>query len=283
MDMESKSTESKVQELEHILKKMGCVLVAFSGGVDSTLLLKVSKDILGDNVLAVTALSETTSRLERDDAVQLADTLGVEHLLVESHELELAEFVANPPDKCYICKKHRFANLISLAQQRGIPHVVDGGNMDDHRDFRPGIRATQQLGIRSPLMDAGLSKEEIRRLSKQLLLPTWNKPSAACLASRIPYHEHITADKLKQVDAGEQFLRDLGLSDQVRLRHHGNIARLEVDVKDIPRLIDENLRHEVTNFLKSIGFTFIALDLEGYSVGSLNRTLADMKGHENEH
>jgi uncharacterized protein len=265
---------SKYQDLQNILKKMGRVLIAFSGGVDSTLLLKVAKDVLVDEVLAVTALSETTPRHERKDAIDLAKALGAKHLLVQTHELKLPDFVKNPENKCYICKKDRFGGLIEIAREKGYHYVIDGGNQDDHRDYRPGIMAIQELGVRSPLSEAMLSKKDIRALSKQLNLPTWDKPSYACLASRIPYHSPITPEKLSQVEAGEEFLRELGLSGQIRVRHHNEIARLEMDAQDLRQFMQSALRKRVTEFFKGLGFKYVTLDLEGYSMGSLNRVIA---------
>jgi uncharacterized protein len=262
---------TKHQDLQNLLMEMKRVLIAFSGGVDSTLLLKVAKDVLGDQVLAVTALSETTSRHERLDAARLAKELSVEHLQVHTRELQIPEFVSNPENKCYICKKERFGGLIELSKKKGYCFVLDGGNLDDHSDYRPGIKATRELGVRSPLAEAGFSKQDIRTLSKQLGLVTWDKPSYACLASRIPYHSPISADKLRQVDDGEEFLRSLGCSGQVRVRHHNEIARLEIDARDLPKFLQPALRNKVVEHFKELGFSYIALDLEGYNMGSLNR------------
>jgi len=271
-----KDLQIKLNALQAVLHKMGRVLVAYSGGVDSTLLLRVAVDELGDNVLAVTALSATTAQQERRDAPRLAAELGATHRFVESSELELPAFVKNPADKCYICKKHRFGALVDMADKKGFDWVADGGNLDDQKDYRPGIRAVKELGVRSPLSEVGLNKVEIRTLSKQLNLSTWDKPSYACLATRIPFGRSITPAKLKQVDAGEDYIRKLGIDGQVRVRHYGDTARIELDSTDIGILAADPRRSQVVDYFKKIGFEFVTLDLTGYTMGSLNKAL-DLK------
>ncbi len=269
-----KKTQEKFERLKNNLRTLQKTVIAFSGGVDSTFLLKVAKDVLGtENVLAVTAVSETTPSHDITDAKNYAGTFGVHHIEIISQELTIPEFVNNPPNKCYICKKSRFRKIWEIARKYGFSIVIDGQNADDCFDFRPGSAATRELGVQSPLEETGLTKKDIRRLSKRLDLPTWNKPSCACLASRIPYYHEITAKKLKQVDSAETFLRKTGLSPQLRVRHHGDIARLELNPDDISKMNAKDFRSNIVQYLKSIGFQFIALDLEGYSPGSLNRTI----------
>lgn len=268
---------TRYEHLQNILQDMQEVLIAFSGGTDSTFLLKAARDVLGDKVMAVTALSETMPEHEKADADVFAQELKVKHLFINSNELEDPDFIKNPLDKCYICKKIKFGGLVRMAESKNIAWVADGENIDDAKDYRPGSLAARELGIRSPLREAGLTKSDIRLLSKELELPTWNKPAYACLASRIPYHQPITAEKLRQIDKAEAFIRKLNLSFQVRVRHEGDTARIEAGNEDIGRFTEHNVRNSIVSYLKSLGFKFIALDLEGYSTGSLNRVISSKK------
>ncbi|MFH1848002.1 MAG: ATP-dependent sacrificial sulfur transferase LarE [Candidatus Omnitrophota bacterium] len=262
--------QTKLGNLKRELKAFGSVAIAYSGGVDSAFLLKVALDALGgENVLAVTARSETYPQREFAEAKKLAKKLKARHRIIRTTELGIPNFKDNPLNRCYFCKKELFGKLKNIARQESIRVCLDATNADDLKDIRHGIRAARELGIRSPLAEAGITKKDIRAFSKKMGLPTFNKPSFACLASRFPHADRITEEGLARVDKAESFLRSLGIR-QARVRHHGRIARIEVEERDIRRLADKNTRLLVVKKLKGLGFDFISLDLEGYRTGSLN-------------
>jgi len=262
----------KLQKLQDILRGMESVVVGFSGGVDSTFLLKVAVEILKDKVMAITASSYTFPQREMMEAIEFAKNLGVKHMVIRSEELEIDGFSQNPKDRCYYCKRELFSKIIDIAKNEGFKYVIDGANFDDTGDYRPGMRAARELEVRSPLLEAELTKEDIRSLSKEMSLPTWNKPSFACLSSRVPYGQEITKEKLHMIDCSEQFLMDLGFR-QIRVRHHGDIARIEVSPDERNKFFDTEIMDKVAKRLKQIGFSYVTLDLKGYRTGSMNEVL----------
>lgn len=265
--------EQKYEKLQRLILEMGSVVVAFSAGVDSTFLLKVAHDLLGDRVLAVTSTSAIRPVETLKEAKDLAISIGVEHRVIQSKELEKEEFVSNDPQRCYYCKKELFEGIWDVAKAEGLNCVVEGSNFDDLDDFRPGMKAIKELQVRSPLLEAELTKEEIRELSKRLNLPTWNKPAFACLATRFPYGERLVADKLTKVGKAEGYLRQFNFK-QLRVRHHDDLtARIEVLPEDMPFFLEHRL--EVVARFKEVGYNYIALDLMGYRTGSMNEVLEE--------
>lgn len=266
--------EDKLNKLLTLLQQLESVVIGFSGGVDSSFLAAAAGKVLGDKAIAITACSETLPQSELAEAAAFASQIGIQHKLIKISELESPEFVANDADRCYYCKKLRFSALSKWAESEGYKWILEGSNADDVSDFRPGMRAVQELvGVRSPLLEVGLTKQDIRQISQEWGLPTHNKPSAACLSSRIAYGLPVTAARLQQVDAAEELLKKF-FSGQVRVRHHGDVARIEVQSEQFSLLANQTTVREIVSTLKSLGFTYVTLDLGGYQMGSMNQLLS---------
>ncbi|MFL0267620.1 ATP-dependent sacrificial sulfur transferase LarE [Candidatus Clostridium radicumherbarum] len=266
--------EQKFDKLKNILKELGSVAIAYSGGVDSTFLLKVASDVLSNNVIAVTAKSSTYPEREFNEARKFVEQFGAKHIVIVSEELEIEGFAKNPVNRCYFCKKELFTKVWDVAKENEIKYVLDGSNFDDTGDFRPGMKAAKELSVVSPLKLAELTKKDIRELSKRLGIPTWNKPSFACLSSRFPYGNEITIEKLSMVEKAEQFLMDMGFK-QIRVRHHGDIARIEVASSEREKFFDANIMDKVGIELQRLGFKYVTLDMLGYRTGSMNEVLTE--------
>ncbi|UCC45829.1 MAG: ATP-dependent sacrificial sulfur transferase LarE [Candidatus Zixiibacteriota bacterium] len=269
-----RETKDKLARLRDILQDLDSALLAFSGGVDSSFLLKVAHDMLGEKVVAVTSDSETMARPELQLAQSMAKSIDCKHILIKTNEMCDPDFVANSPDRCFHCKKTLFGKLTELAREHNLKYVIEGSNIDDVSDYRPGFRAIEQYGVRSPLKEAGLTKDDIRVLSKSMGLSTWDKPAAPCLASRIPYGSEVTPEKLHRIEKSEEYLHSLGLR-VVRVRDHGAVARIEAPPENLPMLIDPAKSAEISDSLKSFGYQYVAVDLKGFRSGSLNEPLKD--------
>jgi pyridinium-3,5-biscarboxylic acid mononucleotide sulfurtransferase len=267
-----KTLDAKLEQMRAIFAPMRSLVVAFSGGVDSTLVLKVAHDALGDSVLALTTTSPTMPDEDRDSAIAMARLIGARHMIVESNELEIPGYAANPLNRCYLCKHNLFTVCEAKAAQLGIEEIVDGLNLDDLHDYRPGMQAASEKRVRHPLVEAEMSKADVRALSRSMGLPTWDRPASPCLSSRFPYGMEITPERLAKVAAGEKLLHSMGFA-VARVRYHGEVARLELEQSQIARIFEQPIRETIDREFKKIGFRFVAIDLKGFRSGSLNEGL----------